>query len=168
MRSSIRIQVIVVALIGISLLLAACGDDDETLDLPTATPPPPTEVPTPTTAPTQEPSVAIEVREWSITTDVTSIPVGETIFVATNSGTIDHEVVFLRTERPIDDLPVGSDNKVNRFAEGIEDLGVIRTDALVPGATVREPFDLPAGTYALICNIPEHYESGMFAPFTIQ
>ncbi|MCH8949176.1 MAG: hypothetical protein IIB87_02225 [Chloroflexi bacterium] len=68
----------------------------------------------------------------------------------------------------VDDLPVGSDDKVNRFAEGIEDLGVIRTDALVPGATVRETFDLPAGNYALICNIPGHYVAGMFTAFVIQ
>ena len=88
--------------------------------------------------------------------------------MATNPGTIPHEVVFLRTDRPVDDLPVGDDDKVNRFAEGIEDLGVIRTDDLVPGATVSKSFDLPAGNYALICNIPGHYRPGMFAKFTIQ
>jgi uncharacterized cupredoxin-like copper-binding protein len=88
--------------------------------------------------------------------------------MATNSGALPHEVVFLRTDRPVDDLPIDDNDKVNRFAEGIEDLGVIRTDALVPGATVGKSFDLPAGNYALICNIPGHYRAGMFVAFTIE
>ena len=123
---------------------------------------------TATVEPTEEPAVNLVTNEWSITTDTSSVLAGETLYVATNEGTIPHEIVYLRTDRPVDDLPVGSDDKVNRFAEGIEDLGVIRTDALVAGATVRETFDLPAGNYALICNIPGHYVAGMFVAFVIQ
>jgi uncharacterized cupredoxin-like copper-binding protein len=35
-----------------------------------------------------------------------------------------------------------------------------------PGATEVATFDLPAGTYTLICNIPGHKEAGMEATLT--
>lgn len=167
--------VLLVLLLGVSLIAAACGgDDDEATHIedPTATEVvsdvEPTSEPTATAEPTEEPAVNLVTNEWSITTDTTSVLAGESLYVATNEGTIPHEIVYLRTDRPVDDLPIGADNKVNRFADGIEDLAVIRTDALVPGATVRESFDLPAGNYALICNIPGHYEAGMFVAFVIE
>ena len=164
-RSSL---VLVVFLLGVSLIAAACSGDDDEADVeePTAT-----EVvaePTATAEPTEEPAVNLVTNEWSITVDPASTTTGETLYVATNEGTIPHEIVYLLTDRPVDDLPVGPDDKVDRFAEGIEDVGVIRTDALVPGATVRETFDLPAGNYALICNVPGHYQAGMFTAFVIQ
>lgn len=166
------------AIIGLVGFAAACGDDGGDvaphIEEPTAAVEEmeATEEPTPeataTPEPTEEPAVNINVNEWTITTDISSVPAGETLYVATNSGTIPHEVVYLRTDRPVDDLPIDDNDKVNRFAEGIEDLGVIRTDDLVPGATVRKLFDLPAGNYVLICNIPGHYRAGMFVAFTIQ
>ncbi len=170
------VLVLVVCLLGIGLVAAACGgdDDDEAshVEQPTATEAASDVEPTPeatsTAEPTEELAVNLVVNEWSITADISSVSAGETLYVATNEGALPHEVVYLRTDRPVDDLPVGSDSKVNRFAEGIEDLGVIRTDALVPGATVQESFDLPAGNYALICNVPGHYQAGMFTAFVIQ
>ena len=158
-----------ILLLSVGLLAVACGDDDD--DAAHVEEPAATAVvaeATATAEPTEELAVNLVVNEWSITADISSVSAGETLYVATNDGTIPHEIVYLRTDRPVDDLPVGSDDKVNRFAEGIEDLGVIRTDALVPGATVRETFDLPAGNYALICNIPGHYVAGMFTAFVIQ
>ncbi len=169
------ILVLVVLVFGVGLLAVACGDDDDDaahVEEPTATEVvsdvEPTSEPTATAEPTEEPAVNLVTNEWSITTDTTSVLAGESLYVATNEGTIPHEIVYLRTDRPVDDLPVGADNKVNRFADGIEDLAVIRTDALVPGATVQESFDLPAGNYALICNVPGHYEAGMFVAFVIE
>lgn len=158
-----------ILLLSVGLLAVACGDDDDNaahVEEPTATAV--VAEATATVEPTEEFAVNLVTDEWSITADISSVSAGETLYVATNEGTIPHEIVYLRTDRPVDDLPVGSDDKVNRFAEGIEDLGVIRTDALVPGATVRETFDLPAGNYALICNIPGHYVAGMFTAFVIQ
>jgi uncharacterized cupredoxin-like copper-binding protein len=35
-----------------------------------------------------------------------------------------------------------------------------------PGETKVETFDLPAGTYTMICNIPGHKEAGMTATLT--
>ena len=156
-------------LAGVAIIAGACGGDENEANTIQATATVVDDTPEPTAAaePTEEPSVKLGVKEWSISADVSSVPVGDALFEATNLGTIPHEVVFLRTDRPVGDLPIGSDNKVNRFAEGIEDLGVIRTDALVPGATVRESFALPAGNYALICNVPGHYAAGMFTAFSI-
>jgi uncharacterized cupredoxin-like copper-binding protein len=160
--------------IALVVFAAGCGSgEDGQVGEPTATaevtePADGPDGATATAEPTEEPGVGITVKEWSLTADASSATAGEIVFVATNEGTMPHEVVFLRTDRPVDDLPLDDNQKVNRFAEGIEDLAVIRTDALMPGATVRESFDLPPGHYALICNIAGHYSSGMFTAFTIE
>lgn len=115
----------------------------------------------------QAPTVNATLTEWSIMLDASSAPAGDSNWAATNAGTIPHELVFFKTDLAPDALPVGSDDKVNRFAEGIQDVGVIRSDDLVPGATVTETFNLAAGSYVLICNIPGHYLAGMRTAFTV-
>ena len=38
---------------------------------------------------------------------------------------------------------------------------------IVPGATATLTVDLTAGTYLVVCNLPEHYELGMWAYLTV-
>jgi iron uptake system component EfeO len=42
-----------------------------------------------------------------------------------------------------------------------------QTMKVAPGQTKVETFDLPAGTYRLICDIPGHQEAGMTATLTV-
>jgi uncharacterized cupredoxin-like copper-binding protein len=44
---------------------------------------------------------------------------------------------------------------------------VTEAGGIKAGATVRLRADLKPGTYALICNLPKHYENGMYAALTV-
>ena len=38
---------------------------------------------------------------------------------------------------------------------------------LAPGTSSSLDVNLDAGAYVLVCNLPAHYEQGMFAAFTV-
>ena len=99
----------------------------------------------------------------TMTTSATSAPAGKVTFVVKNTGTVDHEVVVLKTDTPYDQLQVGSDDKVS------EDTNVGETGEpdLKPGDSRSFTLDLQAGKYVLVCNIAKHYAMGMRAPFTV-
>ena len=103
-------------------------------------------------------TVNAKLADLSITTDVTSAAVGSVTFVATNAGPSVHELVVLRTDLAPDALPVEG-GVVDEEASGIEAIGEI--EEFETGGTESAAFDLTAGNYVLICNIPGHYEAGM-------
>ena len=43
-----------------------------------------------------------------------------------------------------------------------------RIDTFAGGQTRDATFDLAAGSYLLICNLPGHYQLGMTAAFTVR
>ena len=90
-----------------------------------------------------------------------SAKAGDVTFVVKNSGTIEHEMIVLKTDTPFDQLEVGTDNKVSEDASVAE---VSETDA---GKTVTKTLDLTAGKYVLVCNIEKHYGQGMRSAFTV-
>ena len=107
--------------------------------------------------------------------DKSTVPAGKISFVIKNTGTIEHELVVLKltgsqtwNSLPITDAgdppaPVTSGaNKVSE-ANDVADTGT----NLKAGETRTLTATLPAGTYALVCNIAAHYGLGMRAPFTV-
>lgn len=110
------------------------------------------------------PVVNVELGDFFVTPDAGSVEAGAVTFSASNTGAIPHELVVIKTDTAVDDLPV-ADARVDEDAAG-EEIGEIETfDA---GLTLAGTFELEAGSYALICNIPGHYEGGMFVEFTVQ
>lgn len=108
--------------------------------------------------------------------DKSTVPVGKISFVIKNTGTIEHELVVLKltgsetwSRLPITDAgdppaPVTSGaNKVSE-ANDVADVGT----NLKPGETRTLIATLPAGNYALVCNIAAHYGLGMRAPLTVR
>ena len=94
--------------------------------------------------------------------------VGNVTFVVKNTGTIDHEVVVLKTDVASDKLPItGFDNEPNRVDEKSSQ-GETGDPPLKPGEsrtfTVK---NMAAGHYALVCNIAKHYAMGMHAPLAV-
>jgi uncharacterized cupredoxin-like copper-binding protein len=61
-----------------------------------------------------------------------------------------------------DKLAVGSDDKVSEDSS----VGETGDPAMKPGETRTITLDMPAGSYALVCNIAKHYAMGMRAAFT--
>jgi uncharacterized cupredoxin-like copper-binding protein len=107
--------------------------------------------------------------------DVNGVPAGDVTFVVTNSGTIDHEMVVLQTPTAFDKIPennagdppapvASGGNKISEDGNA----GETGDPNLKPGVTRTFTIkNMKAGSYALVCNIAQHYGLGMRAAFTV-
>lgn len=155
MRATMRLRVLA-GLSIVALSSAACGTGQPTI-APTAA------------APT---TVAVTLREWSVTPTPSSVAAGTVTFQVTNSGPEDiHEFVVIKTDLAPDALPVDATGTVTEEGAGmtvedeIEDIPIGQTQELtVP---------LTAGKYVLLCNIysedeqEAHYKMGMRIAFEV-
>jgi uncharacterized cupredoxin-like copper-binding protein len=104
----------------------------------------------------------------TLTADKTTAPAGNVTFVVKNTGTVDHEVVVLKPDTAFDKIPITTfDGEPDRVDEA-SSLGESGDPALKAGKTVAFTIkDMPAGSYALVCNLAKHYGLGMRAAFTV-
>jgi uncharacterized cupredoxin-like copper-binding protein len=109
--------------------------------------------------------VNVNLGEWSIVPDQTTVNAGQVYFSADNLGPNDaHEVVIIRTDVEPDQLPV-VDGRVPE--DQVDIVGEI--EPFSPGTQAADTFELTPGNYVLICNITEteggtvvsHYQLGM-------
>lgn len=100
---------------------------------------------------------------------------GDITFRVKNLGTVEHEMIILKTDTPFDQLPVtdagdppapvaSGANKVDEA----NNVGETGDPNLQPGDTRTFTVKLDAGKYVLVCNLAGHYQMGMRAPFTVQ
>jgi uncharacterized cupredoxin-like copper-binding protein len=74
---------------------------------------------------------------------------------------MEHELVIIKTSRKAGDLPVSGGQASEKDKVGaVADVG--------RGQSKRLTLNLKKGHYALICNLPGHYQGGMFADFTVK
>ena len=147
----------VAVVLSLALLVAACGgDDDDGNGGNGDTEPPPGDVST---------SLDVVLDEFSVSASLDSAGVGTVTFSLTNDGTMPHNFKVIATDLAADALPVIEDEFI--VDEGAVDVLAASADLDV-GGTEDVSLDLAAGSYVLICNIPGHYESGMFTAFTVQ
>jgi uncharacterized cupredoxin-like copper-binding protein len=100
---------------------------------------------------------------------------GNVTFVVKNNGTIEHEMIVLKTPIAFDKLPItyagDPPAPVTTGADKVgEDANVGETGDpnLKPGDTRTFTIkDMVAGKYALVCNIAKHYGLAMRAPFVV-
>jgi uncharacterized cupredoxin-like copper-binding protein len=158
-----------IAIAAISLTLAACGSSSSgAADSSTSTPAAATTATTAatTTAPaavTKAKTVAVVLgkpNEFSLIPAPTSVPAGKVTFVVTNRGSMVHEMVVVPAPNGAAALkqPDGSASEAGSKGEVAD---------LAAGATGRLTVTLPAGKYALLCNLPGHFAGGMYADFTV-
>jgi uncharacterized cupredoxin-like copper-binding protein len=149
-------------LASMSLVAVGCKGDDDDDDTTTSGA---------TQAGTQ---VEVTLTEYSVSVDPDHVPAGATTFNVTNSGSVMHEFVVIKTDIDEADLPI-KDNKVDEDAEGIEPVDEI--DGIDPGKTKHLRLELDAGKHVLICNrqrdLPDggkesHYDLGMHVAFTVE
>ncbi|MDA0366737.1 MAG: sulfocyanin-like copper-binding protein, partial [Chloroflexi bacterium] len=81
----------------------------------------------------------------------------------TNEGAILHNLRVVRSDLAADALPVAG-GQVDENAVDVK----LRIDDIAGGETKGGQADLEGGSYVLICNIPGHYQLGMYASFTVQ
>ena len=108
----------------------------------------------------------------SLHIDAASVPAGPVSFVATNDGSIDHELVVLPLQgsQPVGARSLGSDDEVNEdtsLGEASKTCGKGAGDGISPGARSWVTLHLAPGRYELVCNLPGHYAAGMFAELIV-
>ena len=106
--------------------------------------------------------------------DKTSVVGGQPVsFIAVNQGSLLHELVILQLPAGsvAGSVGVGADRKADEGAsrgEASKACGSGPGAGLVSGATGWVTVTLQPGAYAVICNEPGHYTSGMRAQFVVR
>lgn len=168
------ILTVLVTLIAVAMACADDDDDDGSGGEPSATQEEQAS-PTETTAGGETTAVTVSLGEFFVIAEPASVPAGTVTFDVTNNTTeccIGHEIVVMRTDLPLEDLPVASTGAVDETGEGIEVIGA--TAKISPGNTKELTVDLEAGRYGLVCNIyveeqrEAHYAKGMFSEFIVE
>jgi uncharacterized cupredoxin-like copper-binding protein len=131
--------------IAAALVLAACGGGSDGAQMPAAG------------------DVSVTLKEWSLTADPGSVAAGSVTFAATNDGSLQHELVVLKTDLAAGALPV-SGGSVDEAAAG-DVIGEV--PAFSAGATESLTLELEPGAYVLFCNIGGHYQQGVRSAFTV-
>jgi uncharacterized cupredoxin-like copper-binding protein len=111
----------------------------------------------------------------TVVTFESSVKAGDVTFTVKNLGTIEHELVVLKTNIAFDKLPIADAGDppapVKSGADKVSEdanIGETGDPNLKPGDTrVFVIKKMVPGKYVLVCNIARHYGLGMTAPFTV-
>jgi len=105
-------------------------------------------------------AVSTTGREWAISSTAKSVKSGSTTFTFRNGGTIEHELVVVKTDLTLGDIPI--DPVAKKFDEEDPSIEVIgEVFEIEAGSTGNVVLDLPPGNYQLVCNLAGHYANGM-------
>jgi len=111
--------------------------------------------------------VHVHLDEWSVEPDVPSVsgPAAVT-FAGHNHGQFPHQVVVIKTEMDAAALPEER-GRVDVDAAGEEILAFEVPEADGGEGVQVGTSDLEPGNYVILCNIPGHYQQGMYAAFQV-
>jgi hypothetical protein len=101
------------------------------------------------------------VQEWRGGVKQGDVPVlesGTFTLAFDNTDVSAHDFVVVRTDDAGDSLPT-DDGRVDLEAAGDVVAGV---DPAAPGQSASRTIDLPPGHYVLVCDLPGHYQDGMY------
>ncbi len=148
-----------VALLSIGLLIAACGDDDGEAE--------PTADAGAHMGDDAGEGTHVSLTEWAITGEngapFEAHSAGEINFEVHNDGSAVHELAIVKTGLAAGALPMDG-SKVDEEKAG-ELIG--RVKQFQAGEVKSGRFEMTSGKYAFICNIPGHYQRGMYAGFEV-
>jgi uncharacterized cupredoxin-like copper-binding protein len=137
------------------LALAGCGGS--------SAPPADTSADTSGGASAQAGALDVALSEWAVQPAQAQADAGPVEFMAVNDGDMPHELEVVKTDTKAADLPVK-----DGVAEVEESEVVGEADDIEPGAEKPLSVDLKPGHYVLLCNLPSHYEQGMYADFDVK
>ena len=127
---------------GLALAAVACGGDETGGDGST---------------------VGVSMRDWEIALDPTTAPAGAITFDVTNDGPTTHEFEIFSGDVDPSTLPVESGVAVTDGLTLIDEV-----EDVTAGSAAELSVDLEPGTYAMICNLPEHYQEGMVTTLVVE
>ncbi len=125
------------------------------------------------TEPTKE-QVTVILKDFSVHPNSTQARAGRLTFEAVNEGMSTHELVILRTDLSLTDLPrkeakdqagIMTEYLVDEDHAQIEIIDEI--EEFLSGTSQKKTISLDPGRYVLFCNIPGHYDKGMRASLHI-
>jgi len=107
-----------------------------------------------------------------LSADRATVPHGTVSFLATNGGSINHEMVILPlpAAQSVGARPTGADAKADEagsLGEASNSNGKGVGQGVVPGASSWITVTLAPGQYELVCNLPNHYTAGMYTQLTV-
>lgn len=113
-----------------------------------------------------EADLSVTLRDDGITLTPESAAAGDLTLESTNEGAKIHEFEVFAVPEGVDAnaLPVEG-----RTAPADEMLDLVdEVEDIAPGTSASLNVSLDPGTYAVICNLPDHYAAGMHATFTVE
>jgi uncharacterized cupredoxin-like copper-binding protein len=106
--------------------------------------------------------VAVTMEDFSLAATPGTSSAGDITFAIQNDGPSVHEFAIVRTDDAPDALPVEN----GLIPEGQIDI-VDEVEDIAPSTNASLSSNLEPGSYVLVCNLPAHYEAGMYAAFTV-
>lgn len=106
------------------------------------------------------------VKEWEIAISASKHVAGSITFNLANEGSIPHEFLVVRSDKPAADLLELVSAETNRLDEELLDV-IGEQPEWEPGAPGSVTLDLSPGTYVVMCNIAGHFKNGMYADLEI-
>ena len=124
--------------------------------------------------PTEEGRVTVVLTDFRVQPDATQAKAGRLTFSVMNKGVSTHELVIIRTDLDPAALPRKEAKEPHSIGTGylvIEDDVRIETideiEEFPAGTRQKKAVFLDPGRYVLFCNIPGHYDKGMYASLHI-
>jgi uncharacterized cupredoxin-like copper-binding protein len=110
--------------------------------------------------------------QMRVAADRTTVSHGAVSFVATNMGTITHELIVLplAAGQRVGTRPLNSEVRVNEdtsVGEASKACGPAEGEGITRGAQGWVTLRLARGRYELVCNIAGHYAAGMHTVLTV-
>jgi len=108
--------------------------------------------------------VEVSLQNDAVTLDPDSSAAGAVTFNTTNQGSETHEIEVFRNVGDVDPtaLPIADGVASTDGLELIDEI-----EDITPGASADLTVDLTAGSYVVMCNLPDHYGRGMVSSFEV-
>jgi len=154
-----RITIISLALT--TAMLAGCGGSSDDNSGAAADPATTSSTSASTPAATAGGTLSIRMSEFAFDPKDNTAKAGKLTIAAPNDGQVEHELVLLKTDADPAHLPM-------KDGEADESTSVGEIADVAPGATKSHTFHLTPGKYAMVCNLPGHYQGGMYGSLTVK
>ena len=107
--------------------------------------------------------ITVTLSEWSVKPSAAKAKAGSVTFKTSNKGAVAHELAVFKTDSEATKIPVAG-----AAADETKVTVVGRTASIDAGKSEDKTFELAAGKYVLVCNLPAHYQQGMTTAFTVE
>jgi hypothetical protein len=116
--------------------------------------------------------VAVALTDYDVLVQPSSVASGKVELSITNRGAFVHEIIVVRSDLSVPQLPKTADGRFDEQGAGVQVMAEARDVAA--GASASLAVKLDAGRYYLICNRPaeagdtlSHFAHAMLSPLTV-